>query len=115
MVVGLVAVQYQTGVYGDDEDYAYEEANDESDEDVGDESNGDADVQADGHVSSFKIFNQVLENEQEIYVSAHAASCDVSNYPDVEEPDESSPVHYHLPPTPQFEHVENLGNSISSD
>ena len=54
-----------TGIYGDDEDCAYEEANDESDED---ESNGDADVQADGHVSSFKIFNQVLENEQEGYM-----------------------------------------------
>ena len=35
MVVGLVAVQYRdTGVYGDDEDYAYKYANDESDEDV---------------------------------------------------------------------------------
>ena len=54
------------------------------------------DVQADRHVSSFQIFNQVLENEQKVYVSAHAASCDVSNNPDVEEPDESSPVHYHL-------------------
>ena len=55
-----------------------------------------------------------MENEQEVYVSAHVASCDVSNNLDVEEPDESSPVHYHLPPTPQFEHVENLGNPISS-
>ena len=55
-----------------------------------------------------------MENEQKVYVSAHAASCDVSNNPDVEEPDESSLVHYHLPPTPQFEHVENLGNVISS-
>ena len=52
-----------TRVYGDDEDCAYEEANDESDEDVDDESNRDADVQADGQVSSFQIFNQVLENE----------------------------------------------------
>ena len=103
-----------TGVYGDDEDCAYEEANDESDEDVDDESNGDLDVQADGHVSSFQIFNQVLENEQGIYVSAHAASYDVSNNLDVEELDESSPVHYQLPPTPQFEHVENLGNALSS-
>ena len=42
-----------TRVYGDDEYYAYEKANDESDEDVDDESNGDADVQVDGHVSSF--------------------------------------------------------------
>ena len=84
-----------TGVYGDGEDYAYEETNDESDEDANDESNGDADVQADGHVSSFQIFNQVLENERGIYVSAHGIPCS-----------------YHLPPTPQFEHVENLGNVI---
>ena len=110
-ISGLVL---DTGVYGDNEDFANEEANDESDEDVDDESNGDANVQACGHVSSFKIFNQVLENEQGIYDSTHAASCDVSNNPDVEEPDESSPVHYYLPPTPQFEHVENLGNAISS-
>ena len=103
-----------TGVYGDDEDYAYEEANDESDEDVDDESNGDIDVQADGHVSSFRTFNQVLENEQGVYVSAHTPSCDVSNNPDAETLDESSSVHYHLPLTPQFEHVENLGNVISS-
>ena len=102
-----------TGVYEDGEDCGYEEANDEFDEDD-DESNGDVDVQADGHVSSFQIFNQVMENEQGIYVSAHAASCDVSNNLDIEEPNESSPVHYHLPPTPQFEHVENLGNAISS-
>ena len=46
-----------TRLYGDDEGCAYEEANDESDEDVDDESNGDADVQADGHLSSFQIFN----------------------------------------------------------
>ena len=103
-----------TGVYGNDKDCAYEEANNESDEDVDDESSGDADVQADGHVSSFQIFNQVLENGEGIYVSAHATSCDVSNNPNVEELDESSPVHYHLPLTPQFEHVENLGNDISS-
>ena len=103
-----------TGVYGDDEDCAYEEANDETGEDVDDESNGEANVQADGHESSCQIFNQVLENEQEIYVFAHATSCDVSNSPNVEKPGESSPVHYHLPLTPQFEHVENLGNAISS-
>ena len=46
-----------TGVYGDDEGRAYEEASDEFDEDIDDESNGDANVQADGHVSSFQIFN----------------------------------------------------------
>ena len=44
-----------TGVYGNDEDCAYEEANDEFDEDVDDEYNRDADVQADGHVSSFQV------------------------------------------------------------
>ena len=32
-----------------------------------------------------------------------------------EEPNESSPVHYHLPPSPQFEHVQNFGNVISSN
>ena len=40
-------------------------------------------MQVDGHLSSFQAFNQVLENEQEIYVSVHAASCDVSNNLDV--------------------------------
>ena len=40
--------------------------------------------------------------------------CDISNNPDAETLDESSPVHYQLPPTPQFEHVENIGNAISS-
>ena len=103
-----------TGVYGNDEDCAYEEANDESTEYVDDEANGDLDVQADGHVSSFRTLNQFLENEQGLYVSAHAPSCDVSNNPDAKTLDESSPVHYHLPPTPQFEHVENIGNAISS-
>ena len=103
-----------TGVCGDDEDRAYEEASDECDKDVDEESNGDIDVQADGHVSSFRTFNQVLENEQGIYVFTHAPSCDVSNNLDAERLDESSPVHYHLRPTPQFEHVENLGNVISS-
>ena len=95
-----------TGVYGDNEDFTYQEADDES--------NGDLDVQADGNLSSFKTLNQVLENKQGIYVSVRAVSCDVSNNPNVEEPDESSPIHYHLQPTPQFEHVENLGNVINS-
>ena len=53
-------------VYGDDEDCEDEEANDEFDEDGDNESNEDIDVQADGHLSSFYIFNQVLENEQMI-------------------------------------------------
>ena len=82
---------YRCRVNGDDEDSEDEEANDES--------NGDLDVQASGHVSSFHTFNQVLENEQGIYVSTHAASCDVSNNPDAKEPDESSPIQYHLPPS----------------
>ena len=101
-------------MYGNDEDCAYEEVNDESDGNIDDESNGDLDVQANGHVSSFRTFNQVLENEHGIYISTHAPSCDVSNNPNSKILDESSPVHYHLPPTPQFEHVENLGNVISS-
>ena len=54
---GLVPDIDRCGVYGDDEDCKYEEANDESDEDVDDESNGDLDVRADGHVSSFNTFN----------------------------------------------------------
>ena len=112
--MGLVAVQHQilTDVeFSNDEDCEYDEANVESD----DESNGDLDVQANGHASSFQTFNQVLENGQGIYISAHAASCDVSNNPDAKELDESSLVHYHLPPSPQVEHVQNFGNVISSD
>ena len=102
-------------VYGDDEDYEDEEANDESNEDGDDESNRDIDVQADGHLSSFHTFNQVFENEQEIYVYVDAASCNVSNNPDAEDSNKSSPVQYHLAPSPQFENVENLGNVISSN
>ena len=103
-----------TGVFGVDEDHAYEEGNDEYDEDVDDDCNGDANIESDGHASSFRTLNQVLENEQGIYVSAQAQSYDVSNNPDAETLDESSPVHYHLPPTPQFEHVENLGIDVAS-
>ena len=103
-----------TGVFGVDEDRTYEEGNDEYDEDVDDDCNGDADIEADGHASSFRSLNQVLENEQGIYVSAQDPSCDVSNNPDAETLDESSPVHYHLPPTPQFEHVENIGIVVAS-
>ena len=43
-----------------------------------------------------------------------ATSRDVSNNPDVEVPDESSPVQYHLAPSPQFENVDNFGNVISN-
>ena len=103
------------GVYGDDDACAYEEGNDESDEDFNDEYDEDLYIQADGHVSSFQTTNLVLENEQGIFVSAHALFCDVSNIPDDEGPDESSsPIHFHLPPTPCFEHVENIDIAISS-
>ena len=102
------------GPNGDDEDSADEEGNDEYDEDVDDECDrDDGDVEVDGHASSFRTFNQVLENEQGIYLFAQAPSCDVSNHPDDETLDESSPVNYHLPPTPQFQHVENLDNVAS--
>ena len=99
------------GAYGDDDACAYEEGNDESDEEYDD----DLHVQADGHVSSFQTTNQVLENGGGIFVSAHALSCDVSNIADDDEgPDESAPIQYHLPPTPCFEHVENIDIAFSS-
>ena len=60
-----------TGVYGDDEDCSYKEANDESDEDVDDEANGDLDVQADGHVSFFHTLNQFLEHERYMSLRRH--------------------------------------------
>ena len=103
-----------TGVYGDDDACAYEEGNDESDENVDDEYDEDLHVQADGHVSSFQTTNQVLENEQGIFVSARALFYDVSNIPDDKGPYESSPIHFHLPPTPCFEHVENIDIAILS-
>ena len=104
-----------TGLNGDDEDNADEERNDEYGEDVDDECDGaDADVEVDRHASFLRAFNQALENEQGIYVSAQAPSCDVSNHPDDETSDEPSPVTYHLPPTPQFQHVENLDIAVAS-
>ena len=103
-----------TGVYGDDNACAFEDDNDESDEDVDDEYDDDLHVQADGHVSSFQTTNQVFENEQGIFVSKHALSCDVSNIADDEGLDESAPIHFHLPPTPCFEHVENIDIAISN-
>ena len=82
---------------GDDEDSADEEGNDEYDEDVDDECDGDdEDVEVDGHASSFRTLNQVLDNEQGIYVFAQAPYSDVSNHPDDETLDELSPVNYHL-------------------
>ena len=38
----------------------------------------------------------------------------VSNIADDEGPDESSPIYFHQPPTPCFEHVENIDIVISS-
>ena len=55
-----------------------------------------------------------MENEQGIYVSVDAETCDVSNNPNDEDLDDSSHVQYHFAPSPQFENVENLGNAISS-
>ena len=108
----------ETGVNGDDgddEDSADGERSDEHDEDVDDECYvPDADVDVDRHASFVRAFNQVLENEQGIYVSAQAPSCDVSNQLDDETLDEPSPATYHLPPTPQFEHVENLDIAVAS-
>ena len=64
----------ETGVNGDDgddEDSADGERSDEHDEDVDDECYvPDADVDVDRHASFVRAFNQVLENEQGIYVSA---------------------------------------------
>ena len=60
-----------TGVFGVDEDRAYEEGNDEYDDDVDDDCNGDADVEADGHALSFRTLDQVLENEQYMSLSKH--------------------------------------------
>ena len=85
-----------TGPNGDDEDSADEELNDEYGEDVDDECDGDdGDVEVDQHASFFRAFNQVLENEQGIYVSAQAPSYDVSNHPNDETLDEASPNTYH--------------------
>ena len=103
-----------TGAYGDDDACAYEEGNDESGEDD-DEYDDDLHAQADGHVSSFHTTNQVLENERGLFVSAHALHCDVSNIVnDDEGPAELASIQYHLPPTPCFEHVENIDIATSS-
>ena len=42
-------------------------------------------------------------------------SCDVSNNPDPEDPTKSVTVNYYLESSPQFENVENFGNTVSSD
>ena len=42
-------------------------------------------------------------------------SCDVSNNPELEDPDKRGTVKYYLTPLPQFENVLNFGNVVSSD
>ena len=73
------------------------------DEDGDNESDGDGDVQVDGHVPSFLTINQLMENEQGRYISMDVPSCDVSNNPDPEDPDERGTVNYYF------------GNIVSSD
>ena len=85
------------------------------DEDGDDESDGDGDVQADGHVSSFLTMNELLENEQWRYLYMDVLSCDVSNNPNPEDPNEKGTVNYYFAPSPQFENVENFGNVVSSN
>ena len=41
-----------------------------------------------------------------------AATCDVSNNPDDEDLDESSPIQYRLASSPQFENIKDLGYAI---
>lgn len=87
----------------------------EDDED--DVSDGNGDLQADGIVSYFLAIDQVIGNERGRYVSVDVAACDVSNYPDLDpkDPVESTPVHYHVVPSPQFKNVENNGIVVASN
>ena len=39
-----------------------------------------------------------MKNEQEIYVFVDVAGCNVSNNLDPKDPEESSPIKYHLAP-----------------
>ena len=89
-------------VYEDDEDCEDEEGDYESE--------GDGDVNID-----FLTLHQVMENEHGRYVSMDLVDCDVSHNLNLEDLVESSPVQYHLAPSPQFENVENFGNVVSSD
>ena len=95
-----IVVTDRCEVYRDDEGYEDKEGDDKSD---GDE-----------HVLFFLTIHQVMENEQGRYVSVDVAGCNVSNNPDLEELEESSPVQYHLASSPQFENVENFGNVVSN-
>ena len=42
-------------------------------------------------------------------------SCDVSNNPELEDPDERGTINYYLAPSPQFKNVKKFGNVVSSD
>ena len=72
---------------------------DGGDEDGDDESDGDGDVQVDGHAQSFLTINQLMENEQGRYLSMDTPSCDVSNNPNPEDPDERGTINYYLAPS----------------
>nr|CAN62346.1 hypothetical protein VITISV_006921 [Vitis vinifera] len=75
-----------------------------------DEENNNVNV-----VSSFLALHKAMESEQGRYVSVDREGYDMSNNPDPEDLIEFSPVQYHLAPSLQFENVENIGNSVSSD
>ena len=69
---------------------------------------------------SFLTINQLMENEQERYLSVDVPRCNVSNNPDPEDLDhkdldERRTVNYYLASSPQFVNVENFGNVVSSD
>ena len=70
---------------------------DKGDEDGDDESDRDGDVKANGHVSSFLTINQLVENEQGIYLSMDVSSCDISNNPYPKDLDEKGTINYYLP------------------
>ena len=85
------------------------------DEDGDDESDRDGDVQEDGHVPYFLTINQLMENEQGRYLYMDVPSCNVSNNPNSEDPDERGTVNYYLATSPQFENVKIFDNAVSSD
>ena len=51
----------------------------------------DMEMLVDGHVPSFLLINQLMENEQERYLSMDMPSCDVSNNLDLEDLDPKDP------------------------
>ena len=112
----LVVVIDRCEVNENDQDYEDEVG----DEDGDDERDGDGNVQAHEHVLSFLNINQLMENEQERYLSVDVPSCDVSNNldpkdRDPKDPNERATANYYLAPSPQFKNVENFGNVVSND